>query len=72
MLERFEIVTLCGPDVAIRAAANYRLRRSRGITVRGTIDVIIATWCIENDVAIIHNARDMRIMEEQLGLRAYA
>lgn len=71
-LKRFRSVSLLGPNIAVRAAANYRLLRSRGITVRGTIDVIIATWCIENDVAIIHNDRDMRIMEEQLGLRAYA
>ena len=72
LLGKFEAVSLCGPAIAVRAAANYRLLRSRGITVRGTIDVIIATWCIENDASIIHNDRDMRIMEEQLGLRAYA
>lgn len=72
VMSGFQIECLVGPDIAVLAAANYRLLRSRGITVRGTIDVIIATWCIENDASIIHNDRDMRIMEEQLGLRAYA
>lgn len=72
MMSRFQQVQLMGSAVAIQSAANYRLLRSRGITVRGTIDVIIATWCIENDAAIIHNDRDMRIMEEQLGLRVYS
>ncbi len=72
LLASFEPVMLCGSETAIRAAANYRLLRQRGITVRGTIDVIVATWCIENDVPIIHNDRDMAVMERELGLRAYA
>lgn len=67
---RFEV--LGAYDIAVKAAANYRLLRKRGITVRGTIDVIIATWCIEHDVPIIHNDRDMSVMERELGLRAYA
>lgn len=62
------VVTLCGPDVAPKAAANYRMLRRRGITVRGTIDVIIATWCIENRTALLHDDRDFDVFEGQLGL----
>jgi predicted nucleic acid-binding protein len=69
---RFPTVDLCGPAIAEKAAANYRALRKRGITIRGTIDVVIATWCIENGAAIIHNDRDMAAMEAHLGLRAYA
>ena len=41
------------------------------MTVRGTIDVIIATWCIENRVPLLHNDRDFDLMEERLGLVAW-
>lgn len=70
-LGQFTAVSLCGPEVAVRAAENFRLLRRRGVTVRSTINVVIATWCIENDASIIHNDRDLRAMEEHLGLRAY-
>lgn len=60
--------TLGGPEIAHQAAANYRTLRQKGITVRGTIDVIIATWCIENRVALLHNDRDFDAMTEHLGL----
>jgi predicted nucleic acid-binding protein len=59
---------LCGVEIAPRAAGNYRALRRKGLTVRGTIDVIIATWCVENQVALLHNDRDFDVMEEHLGL----
>jgi len=70
-LSQYRRENLCGFAIAEAAAANYRLLRSRGIAVRGTIDVVIATWCLENDAAIIHNDRDLAAMEGLLGLRAY-
>ncbi|KQT52937.1 MULTISPECIES: PIN domain nuclease [unclassified Aureimonas] len=70
-LARFRQVTLCGPDIAILAASNYRLLRRGGITIRGTIDVIIATWCMANDAEVIHNDRDLKQIERLLGLRSY-
>ena len=60
--------TLCGPEIALLAAANYRLLRRRGVTVRGTIDVIVATWCIQNHVALLHRDRDFVLMGRELGL----
>jgi len=59
---------LCSPDLAPIAADNYRLLRQRGFTVRGTIDVIIATWCIENKIALLHSDRDFEVFESELGL----
>ncbi|MBA3446324.1 MAG: PIN domain nuclease [Pseudaminobacter sp.] len=67
----FRIVDLCGPDIASKAAANYRSLRQSGLTIRGTIDVIIATWCIENGVSLLHNDRDFTIMEQRLGLSVW-
>jgi predicted nucleic acid-binding protein len=67
-MKSLSVKNLCGPDIAPVAAANYRALRSVGLTVRGTIDVIIATWCIENRVALLHNDRDFDVMEKHLGL----
>ena len=64
----FRIVTLCGAALAPKAASNYRYLRRRGVTVRGTIDVIIATWCIENRAELLHNDRDFDPIERELGL----
>ena len=62
------VETLCGPPIAPLAAANYRRLRRSGITPRGTVDVIIATWCIESGVALLHNDPDFNVMERELGL----
>ena len=70
-LRLFPVVTLCGPSLAMTAADNYRLLRSKGVTVRGTIDVIIATWCVANEVPLIHADRDFDSMEKWLGLRRW-
>ncbi len=69
MLHRFERVSLCGPDLAVTAARNYRLLRRRGITIRKTIDVIIGTFCIERGHALLHSDRDFEPMERYLGLQ---
>ncbi|KAB0680679.1 type II toxin-antitoxin system VapC family toxin [Aureimonas leprariae] len=71
VLRMFPQRTLCDPSIAEDAAANFRLLRRRGLTIRGTIDVIIATWCLRNDASIIHNDRDLAVMERELGLVSY-
>ena len=67
-LSAFRVIPLCGHDIAPKAAANYRKLRRSGITIRGTIDVVIATWCIENGVSLLHNDRDFAAMEAVLAL----
>jgi predicted nucleic acid-binding protein len=69
VLRSFEVVSLCDPELAIRAAANYRFLRSRGVTVRNTIDMIIGTFCIERGHHLLHSDRDFEPMERLLGLR---
>lgn len=71
-LSKFEMVTLCGPAIARKAADNFRALRRKGVTLRGTIDVIIATWCIENRVPLLHNDRDFMPLEKELGLIGWA
>ena len=68
-LRQFEIVSLYDPELAVKAAANYRLLHRRGMTIRKTIDVIIGTFCIERGHALLHSDRDFEPMERLLGLR---
>jgi predicted nucleic acid-binding protein len=68
-LRRFDVVTMLDGALAVRAAANYRLLRSRGITIRKTIDLIIGTFCIELGHRLLHDDRDFDPMVEHLGLR---
>jgi len=67
-LSRLELYAMGGHDVAVRSARNYRELRRRGITVRKTIDVIIATFCIEHGHTLLHSDRDFDLMREPLGL----
>jgi predicted nucleic acid-binding protein len=58
-----------GADVAIRAAENFRLLQRRGITIRSTIDCVIATFCIEEGHQLLHRDGDFDPFEQHLGLR---
>ena len=60
--------TVGGRDIAVAAARNYRKLRAAGITPRGTIDVLIATFCVENGHALLHADRDFDAMVKPLGL----
>ncbi|HEX6974003.1 MAG TPA: PIN domain-containing protein [Vicinamibacterales bacterium] len=67
-LLRLELLDGLTPEVAIAAAAGHRLLRRRGITVRKTIDLLIATFCIEAQHTLLHNDRDYDSFEQYLGL----
>ena len=64
------LLTMVGAHNAYKAAENYRTLRSCGITVRKTIDGIIATACIEATVPLLFSDRDFRPYVEHLGLEA--
>lgn len=69
LIESLEYRDFVGKEIAIQAAGNYRYLRKNGVTVRKTIDVIIATFCIENGYELIHNDKDFGPFEEYLGLK---
>ena len=69
MLGRLEQVSLGGEEIAIEAARNFRKLRTKGVTLRGTIDVIIATRCLVDGVRLLHSDRDFDAFEAHLGLR---
>jgi len=60
---------MLGKELAIKSAENYRFMRRKGVTVRKTIDVIIATFCISNNLPLLHSDRDFTPMEKHLGLK---
>ena len=67
-----DMVVLGGPDVAVEAARNYRKLRNLGVTVRKTIDTVIATRCIVSGHTLLHSDRDFDAFEQHLGLRCVA
>ncbi len=70
LLTSLTIVELGGEAIAIKAAINFRVLRRRGVTVRKTIDTMIATWCIENGFELLHSDWDFEPFVKLLGLRA--
>ena len=60
---------VAGRKNAIKASENYRRLRSLGVTPRGTVDILIATFCIESGHILLHADRDFDAMEKHLGLR---
>lgn len=70
LLTGLHVRTLGGREIAIQAARNSRALRARGVTVRKTIDTVIATHCIEHDVALLYSDRDFDSFVEHLGLRS--
>lgn len=71
LLECLSIETTGGLDLALEAAQHYRSLRAAGITVRSALDVLIASFCIERDYALLHNDRDFDAFERHRGLRTW-
>lgn len=69
LLTSLQVVEIGGLEIAIEAARNYRALRRRGVTIRRTIDVFIATRCIESEYELLHSDRDFDPFAEYLGLR---
>lgn len=69
MLDALDMVSLCGADLAIEAARNFRRLRARGVAVRKTMDTFIATRCIVDGLELLHDDRDFDAFERYLGLR---
>lgn len=70
LLSSLTVIDLGGRDIAIRAAEHFRALRALGITIRKTIDTVIATRCIASDLALLHADRDFEPFVKHLGLRS--
>jgi predicted nucleic acid-binding protein len=70
MTTHLSVASLVGPDNAVQAARNYRALSAQGVTIRKTIDTLIATYCIENGVSLLFSDRDFNPFVDYLGLRS--
>lgn len=68
-LLKFEILTMGGLNLALDAAQNHRMLRTKGYTIRKTIDTWIATFCILYEHTLLHNDHDFIPFEKILGLQ---
>ena len=67
-LDTLDFRPMVGREIALAAAKNYRSLRLIGVTVRKTIDVLIATFCIAEKHILLHCDRDFEPFEHYLGL----
>jgi len=70
LLTALDVFSMIDESLAIKSADNYRLLRRNGITVRKTIDGLIATFCIERGFTLLHADKDFTPFSVHLGLQA--
>lgn len=68
VLTSLTVFNLLGTEIAIKSADNFRKLRKQGITIRKTNDVIIATFCLENNHALLFSDKDFILFVEHFGL----
>ena len=67
VLEQYEMF---GREMVIDCADNYRILRQKGVTIRKTNDIIIATFCIENKVPLLFSGKDFLPFVKHLKLNS--
>lgn len=68
LMVRQPSIVIAGAQIALQAAQNFRTLRGRGITIRKTIDTLIATRCIADNIPLLYSDRDFDPFVEHLGL----
>jgi predicted nucleic acid-binding protein len=71
LFQGLHIEPACTPDLALRAAQHYRSLRDQGVTVASSIDVLLATFCIDRGYTLLHRDRDYLVFEDRRGLRGW-
>jgi len=69
LLTSLPMLEICGPLVALQAAHNSRQLRRMGVTVRKTIDALIAARCVVSGLSLLHSDKDFDPFAQHLGLR---
>jgi len=69
LLLSLHVVNMLDTTIALKSAANFRALRKMGLTVRKTVDSIIATYCIENRLPLLHCDKDFQPFHRHLGLK---
>lgn len=70
LLRTFAVIDIAGEDIAVHAARNFRILRALDVTVRKTIDTLIATRCIIDGHELLYSDRDFDPFVRHLGLIA--
>ena len=70
MLTSLTVFNMLGLEIAIKSADNFRELRKQGITIRKTVDVVIATFCIETGHSLLFADKDFIPFANNLGLSA--
>ena len=68
LFETVTIFEMLGREMAIENAENFRALRKKGITIRKTADVIIASFCIKQEVPLLFSDKDFKPFVKYLGL----
>ncbi|MBV8869444.1 MAG: PIN domain nuclease [Acetobacteraceae bacterium] len=68
-LRSFRVVGMLDSQIAALTARNFRLLRAVGVRLRGTVDLIIGTFCLHHGHTLLHDDRDFEPMVRHLGLR---
>lgn len=71
LMQGLSIEPCVGEAVALAAVQHYRSLREKGVTVRSSIDVLIAAFCIENDYVLLHKDRDFDALAQHRGLKTW-
>ena len=72
LLTALTVIEIGGAGIAVQTAQNFRRLCALGITVRKTIDTLIATRCIVDGLTLLHSDRDFDPFAQHLGLRVMA
>lgn len=72
LLTSLTVFEMLGVETAVRSADHDRALRGRGVTIRKTVDVVIATFCIADGHALLYSDRDFDPFVEHLGLQSAA
>lgn len=68
IMDELTVFEMLGKDLAIKSAENFRKLRKKGITIRKTADVIIATYCIEHGMPLLFSDKDFKPFVQHLQL----
>jgi predicted nucleic acid-binding protein len=70
LMSALEVINIGGQHIAVKAANNFRTLRAKGITVRKTVDTLIATRCIDDGLTLLHCDRDFDPFVTYLSLKS--
>lgn len=68
-LAKFPAYAIGGLDLVRQSAVHQRLLRGKGAPLPGEIDCLIATFCIQNNIALLHSDPAFEPFERYLGLK---